>query len=285
MTKSTSRATSKRDVRTEPVASAASGTEAGRRAQRPKKPKPDHIAADAQHCAPGRCECGAELPHLDIPFASGTFTFQPRLCPACAEADLERERRETHDRRIAHLLDRAGGGRMRHLSLATYPADNHGSQALATVHTWLDADPRPNLLLYGTVGAGKTGLAWGLIRHLCEHGTEAMLVNLRDWLAKRRYAISTHEPPDLRPLHVPILALDDVGAERPTDWARDELAQLVEERYQHQRPTIVTSNYDPAELAKRLGHDDLVIGQRIVSRLCDGAVQVRFTGTDRRIAA
>lgn len=229
-----------------------------------------------------KCQCGATIPPIDL----GHFHVVPTMCPTCAERDLEEERGDRERRRITGLLDRAGGGRMRHLSLDTYPDDHHGSQALQAANRWLHHDqPRPNLLLYGPVGTGKTGLAWGLIRHLCETGTEAMLVNLRDWLAKRRIAISINEPADLRPLRVPVLALDDIGAERPTDWARDELATLVEERYQHRRPTIVTSNYDPAELAQRLGHDDLVIGQRIVSRLCEGAMQTRLSGADRRIAA
>ncbi len=37
-----------------------------------------------------------------------------------------------------------------------------------------------------------------------------------------------------------------------------------------------------AELGRRLGHDDPVVGQRIVSRLTEGAVQFRFAGGDRR---
>ena len=78
-----------------------------------------------------------------------------------------------------------------------------------------------------------------------------------------------------------MLALDDLGAERPTDFARDELATLVEHRYMQGLPTIVTS-YPPSKLAARLGHDDPEVGQRLVSRLTDDAVQIRFIGPDRR---
>ena len=42
-----------------------------------------------------------------------------------------------------------------------------------------------------------------------------------------------------------------------------------EARYVAEHPIIVTSNYAPSELAQRLGHDDPVIGLRIVSRLTE----------------
>jgi len=52
---------------------------------------------------------------------------------------------------------------------------------------------------------------------------------------------------------LPVLVLDDIGAEPPTDWRRDELATLIEERYQRRLPTIYTSNYDLVGLRLRFG--------------------------------
>ena len=62
------------------------------------------------------------------------------------------------------------------------------------------------------------------------------------------------------------LVLNDLGAERVTDWARETLATIIEARYVSGWPAmIVTANYAPSALAMRLGHDNTVIGKRIVA--------------------
>jgi DNA replication protein DnaC len=87
-----------------------------------------------------------------------------------------------------------------------------------------------------------------------------------------------------RATRVAVLAIDDLGAERPTPWALEALASLVQARYDHQLPTIVTSNFSTAELTVRLSGDDEVAGRRIVNRLVDGGVGIRFDGASRRRA-
>jgi DNA replication protein DnaC len=44
--------------------------------------------------------------------------------------------------------------------------------------------------------------------------------------------------------------------------------------------TVVTSNYSPSQLTRRLGHDDPIIGKRIVSRLVENAVIVKLDRAD-----
>lgn len=216
----------------------------------------------------------------------------PLLCPACVAAADAREAAEERARRLELALERAGrDARMREWSFASYPTDAPGKAAAKVAGEWIAeyaAGARRNLIVYGNVGGGKTGLAWCVVRALIEeHEVDAMLVNFRTMLAELRQTYADKQqglPIDYSRAHrVPVLALDDVGAERPTDWAREELAILVEERYSLGRPTIITSNYAPGELARRLGHDDPVIGQRIVSRLTENAVQHEVKARDRRL--
>lgn len=205
-------------------------------------------------------------------------------CSVCVAADEAGER----ERRVEKLMRQAGApAKFRRWSLATYPAGHaEGRAALDAASGWLLAflsGERHNLLLYGDVGVGKTGLAWSLVRAVCEEGIDAMFVNLRDYLWGVRKTFDSGAEQDTRPHAATLLALDDLGAERPTDFAREELSTLIEQRAGAGRPTIVTSNYAPGELARRLGHDELVIGQRIVSRLVQDATQVRVEGKDRRL--
>jgi DNA replication protein DnaC len=74
---------------------------------------------------------------------------------------------------------------------------------------------------------------------------------------------------------LPLLALDDLGSENPTHWARDRLYTLINGRYLGQRPTIVTTNLSLEALAERLG-------DRTVSRLWGTSLAINFRGADYR---
>ncbi len=189
--------------------------------------------------------------------------------------------------KLQRLEDFIGSSnRMRYWSLDTFPADDPaGKAAKAAAQEWI-GDWDRNLFLFGPVGSGKTGLAFAAARCIAEKGWEDVrFCNVRQVLAelRRSYETKTADDPTKALVACDLLVLDDLGAERATEWARETIATLVEARYvDGYRPTIVTTNYTPSDLAKRLGHDDPVIGQRIVSRLTEGAEQIRLDRADLR---
>lgn len=71
-----------------------------------------------------------------------------------------------------------------------------------------------------------------------------------------------------------LVVLDDLGAERPTEWQWDTVSLWLRERYNQELPTIVTAN---AFSLKQLARED----NRIASRLRSGRV-VGFKGQDQR---
>lgn len=145
------------------------------------------------------------------------------------------------------------------------------------VREWLASDPvksGANLLVFGGVGVGKTGLAIGALYELHTAG------------ASRLQFVSTSALIDaLKPggdeavmqscQRADVLALDDLGTTRGTDWERDRLYALLNARYEDQRPTIVTTNVTLVDLADS-------VGERIASRLIEGATMVSIGGSDRR---
>jgi hypothetical protein len=150
-----------------------------------------------------------------------------------------------------------------------------------------------NLYVYGGVGSGKTGLAWSLLRgrvqvaHYDYEESEAQypaFANVVELLDEAKAAMRDGDggSPIRKLYESKLLVLDDLGAERPTDWTRDAIHALVQHRYSRELPTIVTSNYAPSALARRLGHDDPMIGRRIVSRLTENCVQVKLDRADLR---
>lgn len=254
-------------------------------------------------------ECGGAAPVLE---ALGEALRLP-YCPDCSESLAAREDELDRRRSLDAALALAGATpRLMLQSLDTFPADDEGRDALAAARGWMD-DPIRNLWLTGPLGVGKTGLAWGVVRRVtenavAEHWADAergdrprpvamllrwadLLDDLREAFAAETRARQSGEVPDPsrvleRAKAIPILALDDLGRERPTGWALERLAGLVEARYQRVYPTIVTSNYGSRELAARLAQDGKETeAERIVSRLIEGAVAFRFSGPSRRRAA
>jgi DNA replication protein DnaC len=145
-----------------------------------------------------------------------------------------------------------------------------------------------NLVIFGDVGVGKSTLAFAAAVAAIEESKlgwsrKVRWVAVRPLLAAVRASFNGGPAPDidLGP-ETDVLVLDDLGAERATEWTRDWLANVIEQRYDHGQCTIVTTNYPPSRLAARLGGGDVVIGQRLVSRLVDDAVVLELRGADRR---
>ena len=79
-----------------------------------------------------------------------------------------------------------------------------------------------------------------------------------------------------------LLVLDDLGAERATEWAREVMLIIVSARLAADRQTMVTTNYAAAgELIERFGGGQE--GVRIVSRLFGLCAPVRMKGPDWRL--
>jgi DNA replication protein DnaC len=209
----------------------------------------------------------------------------------------EQKRREFEREQLFNLIHRRE--RMRSWTLDTFPADDvAGRRALAAARTWLATGEQPRIYVYGPPGTGKTGLAFAMARYWIESISERVLFeNVRALLAAQRagfaHTDSTSDNSEPTPIEKlldtygdgEIVVLDDLGAERPTEYALETVALIVEHLHANDVPLIVTTNYAPAALAKRLGHADLVVGQRIVSRLVEDALRIELDRRDLRMRA
>ncbi|MYX33442.1 MULTISPECIES: ATP-binding protein [unclassified Streptomyces] len=148
-------------------------------------------------------------------------------------------------------------------------------------------DPRTagSLFLTGPFGTGKTHEAYGALRRVAEAGPdrfEVMAVTAPDLYALLRPGGSERGAEyELRRLAtVPLLLVDDLGTEKISEFTEEATYRLLNERYNHCHPLIITSNlpaFDPNGV-------DLVdkLGERIASRLAQITTVVAMEGADRR---
>lgn len=139
--------------------------------------------------------------------------------------------------------------------------------------------------LWGEPGRGKTYAAAHAVRVAVERGgagsASAKLLSAKQLLDSIRDGFNGGDRDALRRAErVPLLALDDLGAERPTDWAIETLTGLIDARTAEGLPTIVTSNYSLGQLREVWGG---VPGARIASRLGGACERIEVTGPDRRL--
>jgi len=109
------------------------------------------------------------------------------------------------------------------------------------------ADPHGWLLLEGHYGSGKTHLAAAVGNARLAKGDPVLFVttpDLLDHLRNTYNASAEMEYDELfdRIRSAPLLILDDLGVENPSAWALEKLFQLLNHRYSHQLPTVITTN-------------------------------------------
>ena len=134
-------------------------------------------------------------------------------------------------------------------------------------------DEGRGLWFFGDVGTGKTSLAMVVSKAALEAGRSVAIYSVPHLLADIKDTYdddSGRSYTDLfrRLCEVDLLHLDDLGAEKPTEWVLEQLYSIVNERWQNERSIVVTSNPGIDELRAQ-------IGQRTVSRLeeiTDGAI-------------
>jgi DNA replication protein DnaC len=195
--------------------------------------------------------------------------------------------------RVSQLLE-ASGIPARHVNCDFSSYETGASSILAaakiSVEKWADQYPldKTGLLLVGPSGVGKTHLSVAAIKRLLNKGVHCLFCDYRELLKQiqNSYNPTVHptELQRLRPLfESDIVVLDDLGAVKPSEWVWDTVSLVLNTRYNENRTTIITANFEDGPAAT--GRKDTLgdrIGERMRSRLFEMCRLVKVDGKDFR---
>lgn len=153
-------------------------------------------------------------------------------------------------------------------------------------------DKPKGIYLNGSFGSGKTYLIAALFNEMAKKGVRSILVYYPDFLVSLKASFSSETEFDFHDRleatkKVPLLLLDDIGAENVTNWTRDEvLGPILQYRMDNNLPTFFTSNLTIDQLEKNLSITtngvDKVKARRIIERVKQLTVNLELVSKNRR---
>lgn len=256
----------------------------------------DKLQAEKSQAICGECQgidkCRQSIPGVYQRYImqGNTGRLESVFCKKKHEADRQKK--------IADMFESSGiQKRFRGSSWNDYKETKDNTVAVNAAK-WLLAheDAEKNgALFYGSVGSGKTKLAAIVANEKMKKGKTVLFSNVPDLLQDMRACFNKNSDKSademLKELQkVDCLILDDLGAERVTEWVSEKMFSLINYRMNNMLSTIITSNYSPAQLVARLSSVDVnpaagreLTGQRIMSRLSDMCHFVELNGPDYRL--
>jgi DNA replication protein DnaC len=178
--------------------------------------------------------------------------------------------------------------RFRGVSFDRPPVTEMDAHVVREVRRYVDnldghLDAGRGLWLTGDVGTGKTTLAMLVSKAALERRRSVAIYSLPRLLAEIRTTYDDGSDRSYTELldrlaEVDLLHVDDVGAERTSEWVLEQLYAIINARYEDGRAIVVTTNLPYDELKGQ-------IGERTASRLAEicGGDPLPLFGADRRV--
>lgn len=196
--------------------------------------------------------------------------------------------KEKREREIVKYLNSSGLGSMGlSRTFASYKAPKSNLSSVKNVLIkWTAAYQKDNhikgVYLYGPPGAGKTHLICATVNHLIrEHGAFAYFLKVGDIPRNDQNFLDEICDPGL----FPVLALDDLGAEKLTERMLEILYRVIDGRLWRAAPTLFSSNLSLEELAQRVQASEFACsgwGQRLSGRIRESCHVLLLEGRDAR---
>lgn len=250
-------------------------------AERIKAEQGDYIVDGLLHC--GKCktpkQCKVEIfGEMKTPFCLCKCEVEKRDRAEAERKQAERERRINERRRI--------GFPESDMQKWTFANDDLKNPRITqAMQKYVENYPElrktgQGLLLYGEVGRGKTYAAAEVANALIDKGYSVLMTNFKRientvcgmYEGKQEYYDSLNR--------FDLLILDDLAAERKTEYMQEIVYNIIDARYRAGKPMIITTNLTSAELK----NPQDIMNKRIFDRVLERCLPIEVTGINRRHA-
>ena len=213
--------------------------------------------------------------------------YEPRCMCTCQKDAYERQEQDRKHREFLDLVsrNRSVGLPDPELRKHTFANDlgynrEQMKKARNYVQNW-DAfrSKSMGLLLWGDVGTGKSYIAGCIANALLDKGVPVMMTNFARLLNRLTDMYSGDRNAYIDDLNrYPLLIIDDLGVERNSEFAREQVFSIIDSRYRSQLPMIVTTNLTLNELK----HPEDLARARIYDRVMERCIPVRVNDQNVR---
>lgn len=135
----------------------------------------------------------------------------------------------------------------------TFEQDNGRNPQMQAAQRYIEhwqemREKNVGLLLWGGVGTGKSYMAGCIANALMEQEVAVCMTNFARILNELNSSFSGRNDVVDRLCGYPLLIIDDFGMERGTEYALEQIYNIVDSRYRSRKPLIVTTNLTLEEL-------------------------------------
>lgn len=232
-------------------------------------------------------KCGQpKQKRLEVPFRDQPLIVRV-ACECERKAEAEREERE----RRAAAAEKAKKARREcfrdceSYQSCTFEADDRlnpkrSDVCLRYAETFDRGDPY-GLLLWGDVGTGKSYMAAAIANRVIDRGYSVLLTDIGSIVSLMESSFDDRRKNLDRILRYDLLVIDDLGAQRGTEYMMEHVYSVIDGRYRSGRPMVITTNFDAEEIKERR---DSERWGRIFDRILECCFPVEFKGESRRRA-
>ena len=214
-------------------------------------------------------------------------TIEPRCMCACQTEDYDRREQERKHREFLDMVAKNRSIGLPDPGLRKHTFENDLGynpkqirMAKRYVQHWEELRKNATgLLLWGDVGTGKSFIAGCIANALLDKGVPVIMTNFARLLNKLTdmYAGDRNAYIDSFKRY-PLMIIDDLGVERNSEFAREQVFSVIDSRYRSELPMIVTTNLTLEELQ----HPEDLSRSRIYDRVLERCLPIRVNDQNIR---
>lgn len=210
----------------------------------------------------------------------------PTVRCRCQQEAYEKEETERKRQEQLLLVSRLKANGLQDKSLRDYTFDNDKgyNPEIQKAHDYVEhwekmKEKSLGLLLWGDVGTGKSFFAGCIANALLEQGIPVLMTNFSRILNTLTGMYSDDRNQFIDSFNkYSLLIIDDLGIERSTDFALEQVFNVIDSRYRSKKPLIVTTNLNLDELK----HPSDLGRARIYDRVLERCVPLKINNQNIR---